>query len=338
MPFLIACAATLWYAMDAMKKLILPMAALATLLAQGAVMDGLAAKVDDECIMIGDVLAEVRRNPAAREGFAAAARDPQKLAALYQNAVDSLIDRKLILKAAAEKKMDMQEWVIDNRVREIVKESFNGDRNELEAELQKSNTTFEEWRNIIREDLIIAGMRYQIIDRFLQHISPAAMREEYEKNRSRYVNEAKVTVSVILLKPSAEGQPSVKDRAAEIIKKLDAPGGDFAALARANSADSHAKDGGVWKDVNPEEAFRPEIADAIALLKVGEHSGLVDLDGWGFIVRKDAETSAKTLSFAEAYDRILRNVRRAEAQKAYDAWMKRLRAEAFIKTYPMPEK
>ena len=87
-----------------------------------------------------------------------------------------------------------------------------------------------------------------------------------------------------------------------------------------------------------EDAFRPEIADAIALLKPGEHSGLVDLDGWGFIVRKESETAEKTLSFTEAYDRIVRNVRRDTAAKAYEDWMKRLRAEAFIKTYPMPEK
>ena len=320
------------------KILMTTMAALAAAFAHGAVMDGLAAKVDDECIMIGDVLAEVRRNPTAREGFAAAARDPQTLAELYQKAIDALVDRKLILKAAAEKKMDMQDWVVDNRVREIVKESFNGDRNELEVELQKSNTTFEEWRNVIREDLIIAGMRYQIVDKYLQYVPPSAMREEYANNPSRYTEDAKVSVRVILLKPSAEGQPPMKDRAAELLKQIDAPGGDFAAIARKHSADSHAKDGGLWKDVNPEEAFRPEIADAIAMLKAGEHSGLVDLDGWGFIVRKEAETAAKKLTFAEAYDRIVRNVRRAKSQKAYDAWMKRLRAEAFIKTYPMPEK
>ena len=313
-------------------------AAIASAAAQGAVIDGLAAKVDDECITIGDVLAEVRRNPAAREGFVAAAHDRARLDVLYSKAIDALIDRKLILKAAADKKMDMQEWVVDNRVREIVKENFNGDRNELEAELQKSNTPFEEWRNTIREDLVIAGMRYQMIDKYAQQVSPAAMRKEYDQHRSRYAVEPKTTVSVILLKPAAEGQPSVKDRADRIFGKLAEPNADFAALAREYSSDSHAKDGGVWKDVKPEEAFRQEIADAISRLKVGEHSGLVDLDGWGFIVRKDAETSEKQLSFTEAYDSIVRNVRRDNANKAYEEWMKRLRAEAYIKTYPMPEK
>ena len=321
-----------------MKKLQFLMIIMATAAAQGAVMDGLAAKVDNECITIGDVLAEVRRNPSAREGFVAAGRDRAKLDVLYRKTIDALIDRKLILKAAADKKMDMQEWVVDNRVREIIKDNFNGDRNELEAELQKSNTPFEEWRNVIKEDLIIAGMRYQMVEKYVQNVSPAAMREEYENHRSRYADESKTTVSVILLRLASDGQPSVKERAGTILKRLSAPDADFAALAREYSSDSHAKDGGMWKDVKPEEAFRPEIAEAIAALKVGEHSKLVDLDGWGFIVKKDAETVSKQLSFAEAYDKIARNIRRARSAEAYEAWLKRLRDEAFIKTYPMPEK
>ena len=121
---------------------------------------------------------------------------------------------------------------------------------------------------------------------------------------------------------------------AEVIAPL---GEDFAELARKFSADSHAKDGGAWKDVNPEEAFRPEIAKTIAALKVGEVSKLVDLNGWGFIVRKDAEAGAKELSFAEAYDDIERNVKRRLEKEAYRDWIQRLRAAAFIKVYPFPE-
>ena len=208
---------------------------------------------------------------------------------------------------------------------------------ELEAELQKTNTPFEEWRNTIREDLVLGGMRYQIIDKYIQ-VSPAAMRKEYEEHRNRYREESKTSVRVILLKPAAEGQPSVQDRAKTILAKLAEPNADFAALAREYSADSHAKDGGLWKDIKPEEAFRAEIADEIAVLKPGEHSQLVNLDGWGFIVKKENAVTARDYSFEEAYDMIVRNVRRAETAKAYAAWMKRLRANAFITIYPMPEK
>ena len=114
-----------------------------------------------------------------------------------------------------------------------------------------------------------------------------------------------------------------------------ANGSNFSDVAIKYSADSHAKDGGLWADVNPEEAFRPEIAEAIAKLEVGKVSNMINLDGWGFIVKKESETKAKTLSFAEAYDKITLAVRKEAAQKAYDEWIARLRENSYIKTYAM---
>ena len=93
----------------------------------------------------------------------------------------------------------------------------------------------------------------------------------------------------------------------------------------------------IRKIVRGEKFISQEIADTIAKLKVGEFSTLVKLDGWGFIVRKDEETGGKTLSFTEAYDAIARNVKNDTAKAEYAAWMKRLRAQAFVKKYPMPD-
>ena len=129
---------------------------------------------------------------------------------------------------------------------------------------------------------------------------------------------------------------SGKLRGKDILDKLR-DGDDFATLARVHSADSQAKEGGLWKNVRPEEAFRPEIAALVAKLRPGETSHLVVLDGWGFIVRKEDETQDKQLSFAEAYDQIAASVRKDGCQERYAAWMKRLRAEAFVKIYPAPD-
>jgi hypothetical protein len=63
---------------------------------------------------------------------------------------------------------------------------------------------------------------------------------------------------------------------------------------------------------------------------------MIDLDGWGFIVKKESETKAKQMSFAEAYDKIAENVQKAAAKKAYDEWIIRLNDMSFIKIYPMP--
>ena len=181
-------------------------------------------------------------------------------------------------------------------------------------------------------------MRQQLVEKYVT-ATPADMSREYRENRHLYRKEANASVSVILLKPADPGDkkaPSVSTRGEEILARLE-KGENFADLARTFSADSHAKDGGAWKDVNPEEAFRPEIAKTIASLKVGEVSKLVDLDGWGFIVRKDAEKVAKELSFTEAYDDIERNVKRRLEKEAYRDWIQCLRAAAFIKIYPFPE-
>jgi len=313
-----------------MKKLIF-----AAFLATGnvlsaATLDGLAAKVNDAVITVGDVRAELFRIRGRTEN----AHEP--ITAVYSNAVNALIDRRLILAQAAARKIDMQEWLVDNRIREIAKESFEGDMNKLRASLNRGRISETDWRNQIRDDMIVNGMRFQMVEKDIMP-SPSAMRTEYKTHSDRYAQDASVTVSVILLRPSVDNKtPSVTARGEDILARL-ARGEDFAALARQNSADSHAKDGGVWKDIKPEEAFRPEIAETIEKLKIGEFSKLVNLDGWGFIVRKDSETKAKALSFTEAYDKILSQLRKEEGKRRYDDWIRRLRAEAFIHIYPMPD-
>ena len=228
--------------------------------------------------------------------------------------------------------------MVDGRIRDIVKDKFDGDMNKLNAMLTQLKMPLSEWRNMIRDDMIVNAMRQQFVEKYVT-ATPADMAREYQENRHLYCKEAKTSVSVILLKPADpddKKSPSVSTRGEEILARIE-KGEDFADLARKFSADSHAKDGGTWKDVNPEEAFRPEIAKTIAALKVGEVSKLVDLGGWGFIVRKDAETGTKELSFAEAYDDIERNVKKRLGKEAYRDWIQRLRAAAFIKIYPFPE-
>ena len=310
-----------------MNKTIFAAAALFAAFSQAATLDGLAAKVDNDAITIGDVINEMRRiRPADDVSFGEA----------YSNAVEEAIDRRLILNAAVAKKLDMQEWLVDNRVREIVKDNFDGDMNKLTAALTQSKVSVTDWRNQIRDDMIVNAMRYQMVEKYVV-ATPAAMQDEYRLHRDRYCSEAGTTMSVILLRPPADDKtPSVDERGRDILKKL-ADGEDFAALARVHSADSHAKDGGLWKNVKPEESFRPEIVQVVSKLRPGEVSHLINLDGWGFIVRKEEETKARQLSFAEAYDKIAATIRREGCKERHAAWMKRLRAEAFIKIYPAPK-
>ena len=292
-----------------------------------ATLDGIAAKVNDDVITIDEVAAEMRRTGALSAGM--------DFNAAYSNAVNTVIDRRLILRAAAERKLQMQEWIIDNRVREIVKDNFNGDMNKLQASLAQSRIDLTDWRNQIRDEMIVQAMRYQLVEK-IADAAPGDMQREYKNHPERYRAEALTTVSVILLRPPADDkQRTTESRAREILDRL-AKGEEFASLAQTFSSDSHAKNGGLWENIKPDEAFRPEIADGIKKLKVGQISPLINLDGWGFIVRKIKETKDGTRSFAEAYDDIAKNVKKDMAEAKYKEWIQRLRADAFIKTYPPP--
>ena len=305
--------------------------------ASAAMLDGIAARVDSRVITVGDVMAEIKRHPDAGDRIARAGGDETEMKALYKAALDSLIERRLILKAADAKKMEIPEWVIDNHIREIVHDMFGGDMNRLEEELARSKIPMTEYRNTIKEDITVRGMRQQIIEQYVT-ASPSAMKREYREHPERYCSEPKATVRVILLKPAmpGDGQASINTRWMQIGEEL-AKGESFSDMAIKYSADSHAADGGLWKDVNPEEAFRPEIVKAISELEVGKVSKIIDLDGWGFIVKKEASSAAKTMSFEDAYEKIAWNVKNDAAKKAYDEWIARLKDDAFIKTYPMPK-
>jgi parvulin-like peptidyl-prolyl isomerase len=318
-----------------MKKLVFLACSALCASVLAAKLDGIAARVDSDVITVGDVMAEIRRNPDIARCMTAG--DESEMASLYKAALDNLVERRLILKAATEKKVEIPEWVIDNQLREIVNHSFGGDMNRLEEEMARSRISMTEYRNTVREDILVRGMRQQMIEQFVT-ASPAAMKKEYADHPERYRQEAKVSVRVILLKPGKEGEgvPSLDTRWAQIGEEI-AAGASFSDMAIKYSADSHASEGGLWKDVNPQEAFRPEIVEAIEKLEVGHVSNMINLDGWGFIVKKESETKAKTMSFADAYNTISANIRKAEAKKAYDEWIARLKDSAFVKINPMPE-
>lgn len=273
-------------------------------------VDGVAARVGSETILKSDVYFAMGRNNA----------DPSR----YDEIRNRLIDRKLMLKAAEDAKMTMQEWVVENRIREVIKNSFDGDRNKLIETLKRQKVSYPEWRSQMREDMIVSAIRWQMVDKNVS-ASPSAMREEYEKNASRYVRDRKVTVSVILLKPGEA------DKREKINKELSAK--SFADLARRYSSDSRAAEGGQWKDVDPEDAFNPVVCEEIAKMPRGTISRWIEIDGWSFLLRKDDEAEGGKLSFEEAYDEIEKAVKNAAAEKLYEEWIKRLRASTYIKVY-----
>lgn len=263
-------------------------------------VDGVAAKVGAETILRSDVYDEMRRMGE---------RDDSR----YAEVRNEMIDRKLILKAAADAKMTMQEWVVENRVREIIGKAFGGDRSKLIETLSRQKTSYPEWHARMKEDMIVGAMRWNVIDKNVS-ASPSDVRREFEAHPERYKSAHRVTVSVILLKPEEAA------RREEISAALKVK--DFEELG-----------GKKYENVRPEEQFKPEICREIAAMPKGTISRWIELEGWSFLIRKDAESESRSLSLEEAYDDVEAAVKAAEADRLYKAWIERLRAETYIRVF-----
>ena len=287
------------------------MAALFVALSAFAVeVDGIAARVGSSVILKSAVLGEMRRAGVGEEKYAEVRGE--------------MIERELILKAAARAKLQMQDWVVENRVREIVTRMFGGDANRFKAALARDRVTFPEWRQRVKDDMVVSAMRWQTVDKTVS-ANPADMRREYESHPERYVADSRVTVSAILVGPD---DVTKKPEIDEALKTEP-----FGEVAKKYSSDARAKDGGQWKDIKPEDVFRPEVCAEIAKMKKGETSKWIELDGWNFLVRKDDETTGAKMTFEQAYDAVAENVRKELADKRYREWIDRLKSETYIKVY-----
>ena len=276
------------------------MALLAPFAALAIEVDGVVARVGEESVLRSEVLAEMQR-AGARDG------------ADYAKFLENMIDRKLILRAARESKMTMQDWIVENRVREIVNRAFGGDRNKLIETLSNQRISYPEWLAKTKEDMIVSAMRWNVVDKNAS-ASPEAMRKEYDTHRDRYRQDHKVSVSVVLLKPE------------EMAKREE-----ISAALKTNTFEQVGAR--AYTDVVPEEVFKPEVVEEIAKMPKGTVSHWIEIDGWSFLLRKDGEAEGRERSFEDAYDEIEANVKEEEAKRLYMAWIKRLRAETYVKVF-----
>ena len=271
------------------------------LVASSVEVDGIAARVGEDAILRSEVYAEMQRMGL---------RDSSQATRV----LNELIDRKLILSAARDAKMTMQEWIVDNRVQDIVKQSFDGDRNKLIETLAQQKISYPEWRAKTKDDLIVSAMRWNMVDKNVT-ASPAAMKTEYARHKDdRYSSARKVSVAAILLKPDEAGRRE-----------------EISAAIKTNSFEQLGAR--TYVDVKADEIFNPEIVEEINKMPVGTISHWIEIDGWSFLLRKDGETKGQVRSFEEAYDDVEAAVKEEEAKRLYTEWIKRLRSETYIKVY-----
>ena len=221
-------------------------------------LNAVLATVNGEPISLGDVLPLTQ----AREYQAAAAYSGEMLTkAVYKlrlEAVDELIDSKLILADYNGKKFEISARDIETAVDEASVRMGCRSRSELARRLREIGSSVDELRKKLREQLIVQLMlqREYHVSNF---ITPADLYRYYKEHEADFSRPESIELAMLQL-PADRSDTERTVR--EISERLAADPGAFAELVRRHSSGPGRGDGGRLGIIE-RKRLRPEFAAAL---------------------------------------------------------------------------
>ena len=299
---------------------------------QGIKLDGYAARVNDKVITVGDVMEFIQPAEQQLAGLYSGSELDAKRQEAFTNGLATLIDRSLIVAEFNKQGGAIPERLINDRVNEFIYDRFGNDRSKFLTALSEQQITLEDWREQVKERLIISILRRQeVTDRV--KVSPRLIRETYDARADQYRTDAKMRLSMIMLnKGDTARDAEVKRTEAEKILEQLKSGEDFAEIAKASSEGIKASEGGDMGWNKPED-LRSELAAAVANLKPGEISGIVETDEEWYILKLVDQKDAGMVPFEEVRKAIEDELKQQEGERLYKAWTERLRRKYYVQVF-----
>lgn len=303
---------------------------------EAEVIDGIAAIVNKDVVTISQVRELIGvRERSLREMYRGQELE-DKLKEMRLSAINDLVDRQLILqefKKLQEKGASIPEYVLDDRLKAVIREEFGGDRAAFVRTLQAQGFTVTRFKEIERDKIVIQAMRQSKVDNNFV-ISPVQVQKYYDKNKNSYATPEQVKLRMIVIREGSSGDvPDVgsKKELAEEIRQKVATGAEFVRMAQMYSEDDSTQQGGGdwgWIERN---TLNEKLTNVAFSLRPGEVSPVLDIDNTYYILTVDAKRSANVKPIGEVRDEIEKNLIQQERMKAQRRWLETLRQKAYVK-------
>lgn len=214
--------------------------------------------------------------------------------------VEDLVDQKLLVQSATEKGIEVADETVDARMEKLA-EKVGGWPVLLDA-LAKVGMSFEDKVRDMRETIIVRRLLSGMV---LPNIyaSPSDVKRYYKTHKDEFMQPSEYRISQVIVWTSHYPSEEKLQGKIGVIRKELAGGADMAALARAHSDGPHARDGGDWGFVKPEDILK-ELGAVLVNMKVGEIKGPVETKvGFHFIKLTDVRDPILR-PLADAYSKI----------------------------------
>jgi parvulin-like peptidyl-prolyl isomerase len=255
--------------------------------------------------------------------------------AVLTSRLEQLIEKKLLLHEAkrAMTKEEIRKEQVEKDLDRVVKDLIDqaGSLLQLKKLLASKGETLEQARERRREELLMEEVLRRNVLPYAT-VSPREIREYYRRHIEEFSQKKQVKFRQILIKFSEyETKEQAREVAERLLQKLQA-GASFESLAKENSRDPYAKEGGLWGNGQfvTKGTVLKEIDQVIFRLPVNELSTIVESPQGYHILRVEEIKPDRVIPFEEAQDQIRRALAEDRWAKRYNEYIAELKAKAYI--------
>ena len=247
----------------------------------------------------------------------------------------TLLNKMINEKIAQQEIAKLQLTVTDEEVQasiERIKEENNLTQEELIANLNAEDTSFEEYREGIRKDIErIRLVEHEVRSKIV--VTDEDIRRYYENNADEYRQVHEVRLARIFLRikdpDSAEEIARVRAAGREILQELNS-GRNFSEMARKYSQGPGAPEGGDLGWIAMDQ-LETKLREAVAKLSSGEYTDLHPAPSGFQIIKVVEEKQGGVRPLEEVRDEIYSRLFKKKVEEKYAAWIQELREKSYIK-------
>lgn len=242
------------------------------------------------------------------------------------DALNRLIEERLILQEAKRRNMQVDKAEVDERLQQV-RSKFDSEE-KFKKTLSRSGLTIRKLKDKYREQIMMRVLVNGIISHNVK-ITPTQIAAYYYGHKSEFIQPEKVKFRIIILKfMSEEEKIKVRSFAEKLLDRIRS-GEDFGILAKQYSEGPNAEDGGDMGFISRAEMIK-EIDEAIFSLRENEISEIIETSLGYNIVKVEKIISSSELSLAEATSLISERLFGRDAELVFREFIDNLKKEAYI--------
>jgi peptidyl-prolyl cis-trans isomerase SurA len=305
-------------------------AALAVLLAaagaaraeEAQVVDGIAAQVGTDVVLVSDV---TRLAAPIEAKMREAGAPDSEVAMMRGDVLERLIDRKLIALFAKRAEIQVNDLEIDEAVAGIAAENQLTPE-QLRASVEAEGLTWEAYRQRLGEEIlqqkVVAGMVRSKV-----RVDDAEVRAFYEQRFGDQPTTGEEVHLQHIAAAAGSEKPDAKRAACERVRSGLArvrAGEDFLAVAREVS------EGSPDLGYVPIASLAPWMAEAVGGMSPGSVSGVLELPVGCAVLRLVDRREVQPVSFEQAQERIRQGLFEQKFEKEFEAFLEKLRKQTYV--------